>query len=233
MSIYLDGQLVFPPVSTAFENGFLAFGGDLRIERLLLAYRSGIFPWYSKGDPILWWSPNPRFVLYTKDLKVSKSMRQLLRRKTFHVSFDQDFEAVIDGCSQSRPAQGQDDTWITDEMREAYVNLHKAGYAHSVEVWEGEELVGGLYGVGLGRIFFGESMFHKKSNSSKYGFISLVRALETQGFEMIDSQLHTNHLESLGAVHISRKQYLRELKAALNYETILGDWSFMLNEPFL
>jgi len=230
MSIFLDKQLVFPDPSKAFENGFLAFGGDLSIERLLLAYRSGIFPWYSKGDPILWWSPNPRFVLYSNDLKVSKSMRQLLRRKTFRVSFDQAFEAVIDGCSQSRPQQGQDDTWITDEMRSAYVNLHEAGYAHSVEVWDEEELVGGLYGVGLGRIFFGESMFHRKSNASKFGFISLVQALEKQGFDLIDSQLHTNHLESLGAVHISRDLYLKEVRAALEFQTILGDWSFMLEE---
>lgn len=191
----------------------LAFGGDLRLERLLLAYREGIFPWYEPGEPIVWWSPNPRFVMHPGEVVIQKSMRPVLRRH-FRITFDRAFQEVIAACRKTL-RKGQEDTWITDEMQAAYIGLHQAGYAHSVEVWHGDQMVGGLYGVAMGRAFFGESMFSKQSNASKAGFIQLCRTLEAQRFSLIDCQVHSDHLERLGAYHIPRKQFMEELHQAL------------------
>ncbi len=210
----LDSEVWFPLPEQSLEDGLLAMGGDLSPERLLLAYRSGIFPWYNEEDPILWWSPDPRFVLYPEDLKVSSSMRQVLNRQTFEYRCDTAFEAVIRGCSSvSRPADKG--TWIGEDMIAAYGRLHHLGYAHSAESWQNGELVGGLYGVRLGKIFFGESMFSRVSNASKAAFIQLVQELRGDGVRLIDCQMHTAHLESLGAMAISRKTFLQSLKELL------------------
>jgi leucyl/phenylalanyl-tRNA--protein transferase len=228
MSYYfLDEQLYFPPVSRASSEGIVAIGGDLSEERLLLAYQSGIFPWFSEGEPIIWWSPDPRFVLYPSQIKVSKSMQQLFRKQVFEVTFDKDFEQVILNCKEIK-RKGQRGTWITDEMVEAYCRLHRKGFAHSVEVWQEHTLVGGLYGLSLGNCFFGESMFTKVSNASKYGFITLTKRLEQKGFSFIDCQVHTEHLESLGATFISRKNFLHQLQEALKQTTLQGDWGTLL-----
>ncbi|UMB60090.1 leucyl/phenylalanyl-tRNA--protein transferase [Lutibacter sp. A80] len=207
----LSKDLVFPPVHLANKDGILAVGGDLSLERLLLAYKSGIFPWYNPGEPIIWYSPKERMVLFPKDLKVSKSMRQLIKKDMFKVTFNQNFEAVISNC-KTIEREGQGGTWITDEMQEAYINLHKQGIAKSVEVWLGEELVGGLYGVDLGSVFCGESMFSKVSNTSKLAFIYLVQKLEKEKYKLIDCQVYNPHLESLGADEISREEFLKYLK---------------------
>jgi leucyl/phenylalanyl-tRNA---protein transferase len=230
MYYWLDESLVFPPITEANRHGVLALGGDLSVERLLLAYGSGIFPWYNENEPIVWYSPNPRFVLFPEKLNVSKSMKQLLKKQTFHVTLDTNFRAVMKNCQQVK-RDGQAGTWITEDMLEAYCTLHEKGYAHSVEVWQAGELVGGLYGVSLGRIFFGESMFAHVSNASKTGFITLVGELQKRGFELIDSQVHTAHLESLGAESIPRKQYIQLLKKAIEAgETMAGKWTTWL-EP--
>ena len=228
MPIYaLSEALVFPPPERAHPDGILAVGGDLRPERLLLAYQSGIFPWFSPGDPIIWWSPNPRFVLYPTELKVHRSMRPILNQGRFRITYDQDFAGVIAQCRQA-PRPGQAGTWITPEMQQAYLRLHNLGYAHSVEVWQDDALVGGLYGVALGHCYFGESMFAHVSNASKAGFITLVQALTAQGFRLIDCQVYTSHLESLGAREIPRRQFLRELTQALEAPTLRGDWGQLL-----
>lgn len=208
----LNEDLVFPDVNFATPEGLLAVGGDLSVERLLLSYNSGIFPWYSYGDPILWWSPDPRMVLFPDKLKVSKSMRQLLKRKVFSVTYNKCFESVIQNCANVF-RKDQEDTWITDEMISAYINLHEAGIAESVEVWEEDELVGGLYGINLKekRVFCGESMFSFKSNASKFGFIHFVEQLKMKNYKIIDCQVHTNHLESLGAEEIDRDAFLSYL----------------------
>lgn len=199
--------MIFPPVSLAEPDGLLAIGGDLSQDRLLLAYRSGIFPWY-EGSHILWWSPDPRFVLFPGELKVSKSMQQLIRKGHFHFTVDKAFDEVIANCKTiSRP--GQDGTWITDDVKEAYRGLHEAGYAHSAETWLDGELVGGLYGIRLGNFFFGESMFSKASNASKAAFIQYVGLLRDEGVGLIDCQVYTAHLESLGARMISREDFIR------------------------
>ncbi|MCU0449044.1 MAG: leucyl/phenylalanyl-tRNA--protein transferase [Bernardetiaceae bacterium] len=205
-------SLEFPPLATATEDGLLAFGGDLRPERLLASYARGIFPWYSPGSPILWWCPDPRFVLWPADLRVSKSTAQLIRNQRFKVTVNRDFRAVIAAC-QKTPRPGQNGTWLTPEMVEAYATLHAQGYAHSVEVWQADQLVGGLYGLILGRCFFGESMFAHVSNASKVGFITLVRHLEAQGFKLIDCQVYTEHLASLGATMMPREAFLAILAA--------------------
>jgi len=205
---YLTEKLEFPDVSFATEDGLLAFGGDLSPERLLLAYRKGIFPWFNEEEPILWWSPDPRFVLFPENLKVSKSMRQVLRNKDFVVTVNKDFQSVISECVKAK-RYGQDSTWITDGMQEAYLKLHQLGYAKSIEVWLDEELVGGLYGVDTGNgVFCGESMFSKVSNASKVGFISFI---QNSNYKLIDCQVYTEHLESLGAEEISREKFLRFL----------------------
>jgi leucyl/phenylalanyl-tRNA--protein transferase len=224
----LDDSLYFPPVHYADEHGILAFGGDLSVDRLLLAYQSGIFPWYSEEDPtIMWWAPDPRFVLYPGKLKVSKSMRQVLRKGQFEVTFDQRFREVMVACQQIK-REGQYGTWITEEMLNGYCQLHEQGFAHSVEVWQQGELVGGLYGISLGQCFFGESMFAKASNASKTGFITLVQKLKQLGIKLIDCQVHTNHLESLGAEEIPREQYMYLLSQHLQQPTYRGNWQALL-----
>ena len=207
MPIYqLSEALLFPPVVGA-EDGVVAIGGDLSSERLLLAYHSGIFPWYNEGEPIIWWSPDPRFVLFPEKLKVSKSMKQLLRKDTFRVTFNQAFEEVIHHCKVIQRS-GQKDTWITDHMKQAYIALHQQGHATSVEVWKDDELVGGLYGVDLGHTFCGESMFSKVSNASKIGFITFTQYFKEQGGKLIDCQVYTDHLASLGAEEITRADFI-------------------------
>lgn len=222
----LNEEIVFPPVRLAEPSGILAVGGDLSPERLLLAYRNGIFPWYSDGDPIIWWSPDPRFVLFPEELYVSKTMRQVLKRKLFDITLDRDFRGVIQGCQE--PRKKERGTWITEEMMEAYIGLHELGFAHSVEAWQDGELAGGLYGISLGRCFFGESMFARVSNASKAAFIVLVRSLRELGFLIIDSQVYTGHLETLGARHISRGEYIDCVNRGLTADTIRGSWESML-----
>lgn len=210
----LDEDLWFPDPTEATEDGLLAVGGDLRPERMLLAYQNGIFPWYSAEDPLLWWSPDPRFVLFPAQLKVSHSMRPLLNRNEFDFRRDTAFEAVMRACAEVARS-GENGTWIQEEMIQSYCLLHKLGYAHSAEAWKDGELVGGLYGVRLGKVFFGESMFSRKSNASKFAFVKLVRELQNEGVTMIDCQMHTGHLERFGAQHIPRKQFLELLKSAV------------------
>ena len=205
----LDDELQFPDPNLAEEDGLLAIGGDLSSERLLLAYKSGIFPWF-EGDTPLWWSPNPRFVLIPEELKVSKSMKTLLRRNAFSFTVNQAFEQVIGQC-KSVTREGQAGTWITGEMQKAYTNLYQQGFALSAEAWKDGELAGGLYGVKIGKIFFGESMFSHRSNASKYAFISMVEQLIAEGIELIDCQVYTAHLESLGARMIPRKEFLQKI----------------------
>lgn len=202
----LDKELIFPPVHLAEPDGLLAFGGDLSEERLLLAYRNGIFPWY-EGEYILWWSPDPRFVLFPAEIKISKSMKQLLKKNAFEFTFNKAFERVINNC-KIISRNNQQSTWITDEIKTAYINLHKKGYAHSCEVWLNNELVGGLYGIRLGKIFFGESMFSRASNASKFAFIKYVHQLQLEEVQLIDCQVYTEHLESLGARMIDRKDFI-------------------------
>ena len=210
MPIYqLTNDLAFPPVQGA-EDGIVAVGGDLSVERLELAYRSGIFPWYNEGQPIIWWSPDPRFVLLPERIKISKSMKQILRNSSFEITYNKAFEQVIHNCKEVNRT-GQESTWITANMKRAYVNLHETGLTKSVEVWKNGELVGGLYGVGLGGVFCGESMFSVAGNASKVGFISFVRQFHAQGGRLIDCQVYTGHLSKLGAVEMSRDEFLRFL----------------------
>jgi leucyl/phenylalanyl-tRNA--protein transferase len=210
--IQLSQQLSFPEHSSADENGLLAIGGDLSRDRLVLAYRSGIFPWFSENEPIQWWSPDPRFVLFPENIRVSKSMKQVLRNNRFSYTVNKSFEDVIRACAQLRLWEG---TWITNEMISAYCDLHRSGYAVSVEAWENELLVGGLYGIRMGRLFFGESMFSTVNNASKYAFINYTKQLQEEGCILIDCQVYTEHLESLGSEFISRNQFLNILKENL------------------
>jgi leucyl/phenylalanyl-tRNA--protein transferase len=205
----LDDKLWFPSPTNATEDGLLAMGGDLSTERLLLAYRKGIFPWFEDKLP-LWWSPDPRFVLFPNELKISKTMQQVLRSNQFQFKTNTAFENVIHYCKTAK--RNHEGTWITDEVEEAYINLHKKGYAHSAEAWQGDTLTGGLYGIRLGKVFFGESMFSQVSNASKFAFISYVRQLIKEGVELIDCQLYTSHLESLGARMTDRRHFLNLLK---------------------
>ena len=207
---HVTEALYFPAVETASPEGILAFGGDLSPERLLLAYQSGIFPWFEADEPILWWSPNPRMVLFFDELKVSKSMRNIFNRAIFKVTFNQDFRAVISNC-QNVKREGQNGTWITNEMIEAYCKLHELGIAKSVEVWKDDKLVGGLYGIDLGHVFCGESMFSLVSNASKVAFISLVNQLKSENYQVLDCQVYNEHLESLGCREIPREQFIRVL----------------------
>jgi leucyl/phenylalanyl-tRNA---protein transferase len=202
----LDNTLWFPPVSEALPDGLLAIGGDLSPERLLKGYRKGIFPWFD-GEIPLWWSPDPRFVLFPDELKVSKSMKVLLKRKTFNFTINSAFNKVIRACKE-KERDGQDGTWITDDVEYAYNKLHKMGHAHSAEVWRDGELAGGLYGVRIGNLFFGESMFSHVSNASKFALIKYVEQLKTEGVTLIDCQVYTEHLESLGAKMIPREAFL-------------------------
>lgn len=218
----LTRDIIFPPVHLAAEIGLLAVGGDLSPQRLLEAYRQGIFPWYAEGEPILWWSPDPRFVLFSGELKMTRSMRQFLKKDMIRITYDRAFPAVIAACRKPRPQR--ESTWITQDMQAAYVRLHEMGFAHSVEVWQADVLVGGLYGVSLGRCFFGESMFSSASNASKAALIDLVRRLGSLDFSLIDCQVHTAHLESLGARPVPRSEFMVLLKDALQQETIKGNW---------
>lgn len=202
---------LFPPPELAEPEGLLAIGGDLSPPRLLLAYSMGIFPWFNDGDPILWWSPDPRCIIEPDGVQVSRSLGKVLRRGTFRVTFDRSFREVISACAEVRRGGGEG-TWITAEMIEAFCRLHELGYAHSVECWRGEVLAGGLYGVSLGRCFFGESMFHRETDASKVAFVTLVHRLREMEFELIDGQLPTPHLESLGARNIPRPEFLRRLR---------------------
>lgn len=208
---YLTNKVEFPPAESANRFGVVAIGGDLSEQRLMLAYRSGIFPWFNEGEPIIWHSPKQRMVLFPDELKISKSMRNVLNRREFKVTFNEDFESVIRNCS-SIEREGQDGTWITDEMTTAYCKLHQQGYAKSVEVWLNDELVGGLYGIDLGTIFCGESMFSKVSNASKAAFIYLVTLLKSQEYTLVDCQVYNPHLESLGAREIDRTDFLSLLR---------------------
>lgn len=206
---YLNEDIWFPDVNKASSEGLLAIGGDLSVDRLLLAYKTGIFPWFEIDGPILWWSPDPRFVLFPEKLKVSKSMKQVMRKKDYKVTVNKDFRTVITACASVK-RNGQESTWVTDTMIEAYVNLHNLGYVKSVEVWNGNNLVAGLYGVDLGNgVFCGESMFTKESNASK---VALITFIENTNYKLIDCQVYTNHLESLGAEDISREAFLEYLK---------------------
>jgi leucyl/phenylalanyl-tRNA---protein transferase len=220
-----DPEIAFPDVELALRDpdGLLALGGDLSIPRLLHAYRLGIFPWFGPRQPILWWSPDPRLVLYPRDLHISRSLAKTLRRGRFHVTLDRDFKAVIEQCGA--PRQGQTGTWITPEMQAAYIDLHTAGYAHSVECWLGGELAGGLYGVAIGRIFFGESMFARVTDASKVAFVRLVRQLQRQEFRLIDCQVHTPHLASLGAISIPRREFVRILGESCGGQYAPGCWT--------
>jgi leucyl/phenylalanyl-tRNA--protein transferase len=216
-------DMVFPPPDYADPSGLIAVGGDLSSERLLEAYRVGIFPWYSDDQPILWWSPDPRFILEPDEFKISRSLKKTLQRKIFQVTFDRVFEDVIAACS-TVPREGQRGTWITPEMRDAYIELHGLGYAHSVETWFAGNLVGGLYGISLGKAFFGESMFHKKTDASKVALATLVEKLKSWGFHFIDSQMTTEHMMSLGAKEMPRRIFLKRLQSALRHSTKRGKW---------
>jgi leucyl/phenylalanyl-tRNA---protein transferase len=209
--IILDHRLYFPPLNAADEEGLLAVGGDLSTERLLLAYRSGIFPWYNEDQPILWWSPDPRFVFFPSKLVVSKSMQKILKQHTFHFTVNKAFTRVIQHC-KTITRKDQEGTWITPAVEKAYTKLHLLGYAVSAETWMNNELVGGLYGIRLGNIFFGESMFSKVSNASKFAFIQYVKQLQLEGVVLVDCQVYTEHLESLGAQMIPRKDFMQILK---------------------
>lgn len=208
----LPKELFFPPVSNANSDGILALGGDLSPERLLLAYKSGIFPWFEEDEPIIWWSPNPRMVLFLDELVVSKSMRNILNRNIFKVTFNQNFREVISNCQKIK-RNGQNGTWITNDMIEAYCKLNEMGIAKSVEVWQNDELVGGLYGIDLGHIFCGESMFSKVSNASKVAFIALVNQLKRENYKLLDCQVYNEHLESLGCREIDRTDFMEILKS--------------------
>lgn len=207
-----DRSYAFPPPEYALQepNGLLAIGGDLAPERIVNAYRHGIFPWYNPGQPILWWSPDPRAVLFPQKLKVSRSLRKTIHHGRYRVSFDTAFSQVIHACATT-PRRGQPGTWITAEMQQAYNRLHELGYAHSAESWDGAELVGGLYGLRLGRVFFGESMFSHSTDASKVAFVHLVRQLQRQGVVLIDCQVTTEHLLSLGAEEIPRHRFIQLL----------------------
>lgn len=227
MPVYLlNESLVFPHPMNAEPSGLLAVGGDLSVERLLLAYRNGIFPWYSEGDPIMWFSPDPRLVLSLSDLHVSKKLRKLIRSNTFEVRCDNSFKEVITLCANTSRNE-QQGTWITDDMIDAYVKLHQEGYAHSVETYHDGRLVGGLYGVSLGGAFFGESMFYLMSNASKVALYYLVQKLKRWDFDFIDSQVPNEHMKRMGGREIARETFLLKLGNALQKNTVRGSWDSM------
>lgn len=221
---WLEAGDPFPPVEAALRqpNGLLAAGGDLSASRLLAAYERGIFPWFNEDEPVLWWSPDPRMVLYVDEVHVSKSLRKILRGGRFAVSFDRAFRDVMLGCAEPRPAQ--DGTWITDEMLEAYGRLAAEGHAHSVEVWQDDALVGGLYGVSVGRMFFGESMFSRRPDASKVALVYLAWQLRAWGFPVIDCQMSTTHLASLGAREVPRARFLAEVATLVGQPPVEGPW---------
>ena len=210
---FLSDDTPFQEPDISDKNGLVAIGGSLSMERLIEAYSKGIFPWYSENEPIMWWSPDPRIVLFPEKIHKSKKMKKLLKANVFSVTVNRDFESVIENC-KTRNGKGRD-TWITDDMKKAYIDLHKNGYAHSVEVWSNKTLVGGLYGIALGKIFFGESMFFKISNASKYGFIKFAEHLRKQNFILMDGQVDSAHLRSLGSEVIPRSDFLKLLRSGL------------------
>ena len=228
----LTEEHLFPPPYLAEPDGLLALGGDLSPGRILLAYRLGIFPWYSSHSPILWWSPDPRLVLFPRELKISRSLRRVLKKRTFQVTFDHDFRAVIEGCADVRRKEGEG-TWIVPEMIEAYHRLHRLGYAHSVESRLDGELAGGLYGVALGGVFYGESMFTRKTDASKAAFAHLVHLLMQWKFAMIDCQVTTSHLRRFGAREIPRTEFLVRLASALKAKDYHGSWASVDPPEFL
>lgn len=219
----LRDELAFPPPELADPDGLLAVGGDLSPDRIILAYANGIFPWYSDDSPILWWSPDPRFVLFPQELTVSRSLRQVIKRDEYRVSFDEAFGRVITHCASVKRG-GEEGTWITGEMMQAYRLLHEQGYAHSVESWHGDELAGGLYGISLGRIFFGESMFATRANASKVAFATLVERLIRSGYALVDCQVKTRHLESLGAREIAGETFREILRLSVGVLPADSPW---------
>ncbi len=226
----LSENIHFPPPHFARKDGLLAIGGDLGRERLLLAYRKGIFPWYSQGEPILWWSPDPRLVLYPNELRVSKSLKKVIRKNRFKITSDQAFYRVIQSCAEIRLNRNQP-TWIVPEMIRAYGQLHESGHAHSVEAWYQGKLAGGLYGLALGKCFSGESMFTYVSDASKVAFVYLVTFLKTMGFQIIDCQVKTSHLMTFGAREIPRKTFLKQLEKTVDLSQNYGKWN--LNAKFI
>ena len=222
---WLQGDAPFPDIETALAdpNGLLAAGDDLSAERLLAAYRRGIFPWFSAGQPVLWWSPAPRMVLFPAELKVSRSLAKVLRNSAYEIRFDTAFQDVMRACAAPRP--GQNGTWITDDMVNAYAKLHSLGYAHSVETWVEGELAGGLYGIAIGGMFYGESMFMRRRDASKIALVQLVRQLARRGFGMIDCQMRTGHLASLGGREIPRTEFSQRLAELINYPLPTGNWT--------
>jgi len=223
-----DHPDLFPDVELALDdpNGLLAIGGDLSVKRLISAYSRGIFPWYSDDQPIMWWSPNPRSIIKLEEFKISRSLQKTLRKNIFQISFDTAFEDVIEACSSTR--KDGFGTWITNEMKQAYCKMHQKGYAHSVECWYENQLVGGLYGISLGHAFFGESMFTRKTDASKVALAYLVKQLEQWQFDFIDAQVSSEHINSLGAKDIPRRQFLHELQQTLKLPTRIGKWQFDL-----
>jgi len=222
----LDADTDFPAAAMAGPEGLLAVGGDLSPRRLLRAYGRGIFPWFSDGEPILWWSPDPRFVLIPAEAHAPRSLKKIINKGIFQLTCDRAFSDVIDGCAQPRP--DQDGTWITAGMSSAYRKLHELGYAHSLEAWQKKNLAGGLYGIALGRCFFAESMFHVQSDASKVVFFALAGALQKMGFVIIDCQFHAAHLAAWGARPIPRREYLEWLRRGLAYKTLRGNWGEIL-----
>jgi leucyl/phenylalanyl-tRNA---protein transferase len=226
MPVYrLSEELSFPHPTLAAEGGLLAVGGDLRLERILLAYRNGIFPWYSEGRPILWWCPAPRLVLFPRELRIGRSLVKALRRDPYRITLDQHFRGVMQACAET-PRPGQDGTWITQDLEQAFVALHEQGLAHSVEAWEGDDLVGGLYGLAIGRVFFGESMFARRPDASKIAFVRLVRQLDAWDFDLIDCQVVTEHLVRFGAREIELEPFLELLRYSVDRPMLPGPWSF-------
>ncbi|WP_035053382.1 leucyl/phenylalanyl-tRNA--protein transferase [Andreprevotia chitinilytica] len=226
MIAWLEGTAAFPPLSHALAepNGLLAAGGDLSPERLLAAYRRGIFPWFMPGEPILWWSPNPRMTLTPADLRIPRSLAKVIRNRPYEVKFDTAFEAVMHGCAAPRGDVAA--TWISDEMIAGYAALHRAGYAHSIECWIDGQLAGGLYGVAIGKMFYGESMFARVADASKIAFVHLVRWLQAQGFGLIDCQMHTDHLARFGAVEIPRDSFMARLDQLAAEPHLPGPWRY-------
>lgn len=220
----LSNRIEFPHPELADEDGLLAIGGDLSSDRLIQAYQNGIFPWYSEGQPILWFSPDPRMVLYPKNFKRSKSLGRVLRSGRFEIRIDTNFETVIRACSAT-PRPGQDGTWIIEDMIQAYLELHRLGIAHSFETYQDDKLVGGLYGLSLGAAFFGESMFHHCPDASKYAFANLVSFAQQNDFHFIDAQTPTDHLTSLGAEELNRNKFLQQLEQALKPNSLIGSWT--------
>ena len=221
----LTDELIFPPPELAERDGLLCVGGDLSEERLLLAYSMGIFPWYSDGDPVLWWSPDPRLVLFPRELKVSRSLRQVLKNNIYEITIDAAFPEVIRNCAGAK-RKGDEGTWITEEITDAYIQLHRSGFAHSIESWQNGELAGGLYGVALGSVFFGESMFAKKTNASKVAFVALVQQLLKWDFVLIDCQVTTRHLISFGAREIPRSEFMQRVRKAIKMPAKKSTWHF-------